>query len=158
MKRKLVAIAALAAATAFAPALTLAAGDLEPKPAAAKVDPDFEAGRAAIKSQNWGDAITHFNKVAARDPQNAGAQNWLGFANRKSGNLDLAFKHYNEALRLDPKHRGAHEYIGEAYLMTGNVAKAKEHLTALDRLCLFGCEERTELRKAIAQHEQKTVK
>jgi len=158
MKGKLFAIAALAAATAFAPALTLAAGDLMPAPAAAKADPDFEAGKAAIKSQNWGEAIAVFNKVAARDPQNAGAQNWLGYANRKSGNLDLAFKHYNEALRLDPKHRGAHEYIGEAYLMKGEVAKAKEHLTALERICLFGCEERSELKKAIAEYEQKTVK
>ncbi len=158
MQRKLFAIAALAAATALVPALTLAAGDLEPKPAAAKADPDFEAGRAAIKSQNWSEAIGYFNQVAARDPQHAGAQNWLGFANRKSGNLDLAFKHYNEALRLDPKHRGAHEYIGEAYLMQGNVGKAKEHLSALDRICWLGCEERTELRKAIAEYEQKTVK
>jgi tetratricopeptide (TPR) repeat protein len=158
MQRRLFAIAALAAAAALTPALALAAGDLEPKPAAAKVDPDFEAGRAAIKSQSWSEAIGYFNKVAARDPQNAGAQNWLGFANRKSGNLDLAFKHYNEALRLDPKHRGAHEYIGEAYLMQGNVGKAKEHLTALDRICWLGCEERTELRKAIAEYEQKMVK
>ncbi len=158
MQRKLFAIAALAAATAFAPAFTLAAGDLTPAPAAAKADPDFEAGKAAIKSESWAEAIGYFNKVAAGDPRNAGAQNWLGYANRKSGSLDLAFKHYNEALRLDPRHRGAHEYIGEAYLMTGNVAKAKEHLTALDRLCLFGCEERTELRKAIAEYEQKTVK
>ncbi len=158
MKGTLFAVAALAAFTAFAPAPTLAAGDLTPAPAAVKTDPDFEAGRAAIKSANWSEAIGYFNKVAARDPQNAGAQNWLGYANRKSGNLDLAFRHYNEALRLDPKHRGAHEYIGEAYLMTGNVAKAKEHLTALDRLCLFGCEERTELRKAIAEYEQKTAK
>ena len=158
MKGKLVAIAALAAATAFAPAFTNAAGDLMPAPAATKADPDFEAGKAAIKSENWGEAIALFGKVAARDPQNASAQNWLGYANRKSGNLDLAFKHYNEALRLDPKHRGAHEYIGEAYLMKDDVAKAKEHLTALERICWLGCEERSELKKAIAEYEQKTTK
>jgi Flp pilus assembly protein TadD len=158
VKHRLFAIGALAAMSALAPALTLAAGDLAPAPAAVKVDSDFEAGRAAIRNQNWREAIGYFDKVAARDPQNAGAQNWLGYANRKSGNLDLAFRHYNEALRLDPKHRGAHEYIGEAYLMQGNVGKAKEHLTVLDRLCLFGCEERTELRKAIAEYEQKTAK
>jgi len=158
MKGKLVAIAALAAATAFAPAFTNAAGDLMPAPAATKADPDFEAGKAAIKSENWGEAIALFGKVAARDPQNASAQNWLGYTNRKSGNLDLAFKHYNEALRLDPKHRGAHEYIGEAYLMKDDVAKAKEHLTALERICWLGCEERSELKKAIAEYEQKTTK
>lgn len=158
MKRKLIAIAVLAAATSLTPTLTMAVGDLTPAPQATRADPDFEAGKTAIKSQNWSAAIGYFNKVAARDPRNAGAQNWLGYANRKSGNMDLAFKHYNEALRLDPEHRGAHEYIGEAYLMTGDVAKAKEHLTALDRICTFGCEEYSDLKKAIAEYEQKPVK
>ena len=158
MKGKLISIAALAAATAFAPALTLAVGDSTPAPAAAKADPDFEAGKTAIRSQDWNAAIGSFSKVTARDPQNASAQNWLGYANRKSGNLDEAFKHYSEALRLDPKHRGAHEYIGEAYLMKGEVAKAKEHLAALDRLCFFGCEEYSDLKKAIAEYEQKAMK
>ena len=155
MTSRLIAIVTLAAATAFAPVPTLAVGDSTPAPAAAKADPDFEAGKAAIRSQSWSEAIGHFSKVAVRDPQNADAQNWLGYANRKSGNLDLAFKHYNEALRLDPKHRGAHEYIGEAYLMKGDVAKAKEHLARLDRLCFFGCEEYSDLKKAIAEHEQR---
>ena len=154
MKGKLFAIVALAAATALAPMATLAVGSSTPAPAAAKADPDFEAGKAAIRSQNWSEAIGHFSKVAVRDPQNADAQNWLGYANRKSGNLDLAFKHYNEALKLDPKHRGAHEYIGEAYLMKGDVAKAKEHLATLDRMCFFGCEEYSDLKKAIAEYEQ----
>ena len=63
-----------------------------------------------------------------------------------------------EALRLEPRHRGAHEYIGEAYLMAGNPAKAKEHLGQLDRLCTFGCEEYTKLKKALADYEQKQVK
>jgi Flp pilus assembly protein TadD len=157
MKGKFIAIAALTAATTLTPALTLAVGDLTPAPEAARTDSDFEAGKAAIKSQKWSEAIGYFNKVAARDPRNAGAQNWLGYANRKSGNLDLAFKHYNEALRLDPKHRGAHEYIGEAYLLTGDVQKAKEHLTALDRICPAGCEERDDLGKAIAEHERKRM-
>jgi DNA-binding SARP family transcriptional activator len=69
--------------------------------------------------------------------------------------LDLAFKHYNEALRIEPKHRGAHEYIGEAYLMVGNVQKARAHLTQLDRLCFFGCEEYTSLKQAVRDYEAK---
>ena len=69
--------------------------------------------------------------------------------------MDLVFKHYGEALRLEPKHRAAHEYVGEAYLMVGNVHKAREHLTALDRLCFFGCAEYTDLKKAIAAYEAK---
>jgi DNA-binding SARP family transcriptional activator len=69
--------------------------------------------------------------------------------------MDLVFQHYNEALRIDPKHRNAHEYLGEAYLMVDNPAKAKEHLAALDKLCFFGCDEFTDLKKAIAAYEAK---
>jgi Flp pilus assembly protein TadD len=155
MKRNFFAVAALAAATAFLPTVTLAAGDDSPAPARARADPDLEAGKAAVRAQDWQAAIGAFSKAAATDPRNAGAQNYLGFAYRKSGDLDTAFAHYNEALRLDPKHRGAHEYIGEAYLMKGDVAKAKEHLATLDRLCLFGCEEYNDLKKSIAEYEQK---
>jgi Flp pilus assembly protein TadD len=154
MNRILVA-AALAAAAALLPPAALAA---DSGPTAAPADPDVEAGRAAIRAQDWNAALASFGKVATKDPRDADAQNMLAYAYRKSGNLDLAFKHYNEALRLDPKHRGAHEYIGEAYLMQGNLAKAREHLGQLDKLCFFGCEEYTDLKKAIAEFETKTKK
>jgi Flp pilus assembly protein TadD len=156
MKRNFFAVAALAAASAFLPTVTLAAGDYSPAPASAWADPDLEAGKAAVRAQDWHAAIGAFSKVAAKDPRNADAHSYLGFAYRKSGDLNAAFEHYTEALRLDPKHRGAHEYIGEAYLMKGDVAKAKEHLATLDRLCLFGCGEYSDLKKSIAEFEQKT--
>jgi Flp pilus assembly protein TadD len=152
--RRILAAVLIAAATLL-PGAALAVGDDSPAPPGVPSDPDFEAGKAAVRAQNWPAAIGAFNKVAAKDPQNADAQNFLGFAYRKSGNLDLAFKHYNEALRLDPGHRGAHEYIGEAYLMQGNLAKAKEHLARLDRLCFFGCEEYDDLKKSIAEYEKR---
>lgn len=133
----------------------LRAADLSRPPAARPVDTDYENGRKAIQSQDWKAAIDNFNWVAAREPGNADVQNELGYAWRKSGNLDLAFKHYNEALRLNPKHKGAHEYIGEAYLMAGNLPKAEEHLAALDKICLFSCEEFRDLKKAIEEYKQK---
>jgi Flp pilus assembly protein TadD len=152
MSRILVA-AALAAAAALLPPAGLAAGD-DTAPTA-RGNPDMEAGKAAIRAQDWNAAIAAFGKVAAKDPRDADAQNFLAYSYRKSGNLDMAFKHYNEALKLNPKHRGAHEYIGEAYLMQGNLAKAKEHLGQLDKLCFFGCGEYDELKKAIAAFEAK---
>jgi Flp pilus assembly protein TadD len=157
MNRILFAIA-FAAASALLPPAALAAGDNSPAPAGAPADPDTEAGKAAIRAQNWSGAIASFSKVVAKDPRDADAQNFLGYAYRKSGNLDLAFKYYDEALRLNPKHRGAHEYIGEAYLMQGNLVKAKEHLGQLDKLCFFGCEEYDDLKKAVAEYEKKTMK
>ncbi|HKC43927.1 MAG TPA: tetratricopeptide repeat protein [Burkholderiales bacterium] len=145
------------AAMALSSTLGAMQTDSAPEPARPS-DPDYEAGKAAINDKNWQAAIGAFSKVAAKDPANADAQNYLGFAYRKSGDLDAAFKHYNEALRLDPRHRGAHEYIGEAYLMQGNLDKAKEHLARLDRLCFFGCEEYDDLKKSIAEYEKKLKK
>ncbi|CAN0036083.1 unnamed protein product, partial [Phaeothamnion confervicola] len=91
----------------------------------------------------------------ASNPQDANYNNLYAYTMRKgpNPNMNLVFKYYNEALRIDPNHRNAHEYIGEAYLMVGNVAKAKEHLAVLDRLCTFGCEEYSDLKKAIAGYE-----
>ena len=138
----------------WAPVPAVLAAD-SPRPATRPVDTDYENGRKAIQSQDWKVAIENFNRVAAREPANADVQNELGYAWRKSGNLDLAFKHYNEALRLNPKHKGAHEYIGEAYLMAGNLPKAEEHLAALDKICVFSCEEFRDLKKAIEEYKQK---
>jgi hypothetical protein len=39
--------------------------------------------------------------------------------------------------------------------MKGDLPKAKEHLAALDRICFFGCEEYSDLKKAIAEFEKR---
>jgi Flp pilus assembly protein TadD len=134
---------------------TLFAAGSEVAPTEARRLPELVAGKAAIEAKDWQKAIDDLSRAAAKEPANADIQNFLGYANRKSGNLEAAFKHYDEALKLDPKHRGAHEYIGEAYLMQGNLAKAEEHLAALDKLCLFSCEEYRDLKKSIADYKAK---
>ena len=50
---------------------------------------------------------------------------------------------------MDPRHRGAHEYIGELYLKLNQLDKAKYHLSKLDSICFFGCEEYDELKEAL---------
>ena len=124
----------------------------------ASTDPDYAAGRAAIKAHDWPTAIRTLSSAALRDTRNADIQNYLGYAYRHTGQLDLAFKHYQRALQLSPRHRGAHEYIGEAYLMTNNVAKAEEHLAALEKICLIPCEEYDDLKEAIAAYRRGTRK
>ena len=118
-------------------------------------DPVLEKVLAANAHKDWAQSGAILREALAKDPGNADYHNLYAYAIRKgeNPNVDLVFKHYNEALRIDPKHRGAHEYIGEAYLMIGNLAKAREHLAALDRLCFFGCEEYSMLKKAVAEHE-----
>jgi len=131
--------------------------DKGPPPAAqaTPADPSFTEGRLAIEQANWQGAIAAFARTVAQDPQNADAFNYLGFANRKLGNFPQAFASYEKALAIDPEHKGAHEYIGEAYLETNNLAKAEEHLKRLDRICLFGCKEYTELKARVAEYKAK---
>jgi DNA-binding SARP family transcriptional activator len=57
-------------------------------------------------------------------------------------------------LILNPRHRSAHEHLGEAYLALGNLAKAKEHLAALEQICLIPCDEYDDLRRAIAEYHK----
>ena len=117
-------------------------------------DPDYEAAVTAIKAEKFAAAIPLLEGVVKRDPANANAYNWLGYATRKNGNPAASIPLYEKALALDPKHRGAHEYIGEAYLMLGNLPKAKEHLARLDKLCFFSCEEYRDLKTAVEQYEK----
>ena len=117
------------------------------------VDPQYSQAVDAIQGDHYPQAIQLLEAYVASSPEHArdaDAQNWLGYAYRKSGNLDAAFLHYDKALAIDPEHRGAHEYMGEAYLMTGNIAQAEEHLKALDKLCFTPCEEYSKLKRAVA--------
>jgi Tfp pilus assembly protein PilF len=109
-------------------------------------DPVIQTAQAAIARKDWDGAQTTLLKALSGNPS---------YSLRKSAkpDMDLVFKHYAEALRIDPGHRAAHEYVGEAYLVVNELAKAKEHLAALDKLCFFGCEEYSDLKKAIASYE-----
>ena len=135
------------------------AADSSPPMRAAPRDPVLEQVAAATAKNDWSEAQAALRQALARNPDNADYHNLYAYSIRKGANPDmsLVFKHYNEALRIDPDHRGAHEYLGEAYLMVGNVAKAKEHLSVLDRLCFFPCDEYSDLKKAIADYERKQV-
>lgn len=118
-------------------------------------DPVIQQMQAYSAKKDWPSAAAYMKAAVERSPGSADYNNLYAYVMRKgpNPNMDLVFKHYSEALRIDPKHRATHEYIGEAYLMVKNLPKAKEHLAALDRLCTFGCEEYTDLKKAVAGYE-----
>ncbi|HEX2439500.1 MAG TPA: tetratricopeptide repeat protein [Methylomirabilota bacterium] len=117
-------------------------------------DPDYAAGVRAIKANRFAEAIPMLQRVVERDSQNADAYNWLAYATRRNGDAAAALPLYEKALAINPKHRGAHEYMGEAYLVLGNLAKAKEHLARLDSLCMLGCSEYRDLKRAVEQYEK----
>ena len=141
----------------FAALPVQAAPDDTPRAGGAPADPYIERAVRANEEKDWARSQTIMRDALLKDSRNADYHSLYAYAVRMGDkpNLDVVFKHYNEALRINPKHRGAHEYIGEAYLMVGNVAKAKEHLSALDQICFFGCDEYGKLKKAIAEFEAK---
>jgi len=128
-------------------------GDATPADSA---DPNVATGRQAIEAKDYNGAIRVLEQAAAADPKNADVQTWLGFAHRSLGRYDVAFKYYRQALGLSPAHRGAHEYMGEAFLLVGDLRQAEEHLQALDRICLTGCEELTQLKQKIAAYKARS--
>jgi Flp pilus assembly protein TadD len=122
-----------------------------PTPEAA---PDkLAAVRTQIAAKNWSAAIAELRRV--NDTRDADWNNLMGYSLRKGPTPDFAGaeRFYNEALRINPRHRGALEYSGELHLMTGDLAKAEQRLATLDRVCTFGCEEFSDLKKAIAQYK-----
>ena len=109
--------------------------------------------RALIQQGRWRDAIAALQQL--NDTASADWHNLMGYSQRKAASPDLAAaeRHYNEALRIDPRHRGALEYSGELYLMLGDLPRAEARLQALDRACLFGCEEYTDLKETVARYK-----
>jgi len=122
-----------------------------------RADPVLQSVAEASARQDWARAASILEQALARSPDNADYHNLYAYSIRKGSHPDMeqVFKHYGEALRIDPDHRGAHEYVGEAYLAVGNLAKAKEHLAALDRICFFGCKQYSDLKREIAEYEEK---
>jgi tetratricopeptide (TPR) repeat protein len=119
----------------------------------AQLDPDFTAGKRALRAENWNGAIAAFELAALRDPTNADIQNYIGYAYRRLRQIGPAIDHYQKALMLNSRHRSAHEHLGEAYLVLGELAKAQQLLEALENLCLLPCEEYDDLKRAIAAYK-----
>ena len=134
-----------------------AADDSSPR-ASAPDNPDYVKAAALVKAEKYAEAIPLLGKAEAKTPDNANVHNTFGYALRKLKRYDAALKHYKTALRLEPRHREANEYLGELYLALGQLAKAEERLAVLDKACLFGCEEYTELKEAIAAYKARKGK
>jgi len=136
-------------------ALDSALADSSPRgnTAATPRDSPYAEAERAVKRGDYPAAIRLLEGVVAKDQSNADAYNLLAYSIRKSGDPAKSIPIYEKALAIDPKHKGAHEYIGEAYLALGDLDKAKRHLATLDKLCLFPCEEYTDLKKAVQAYE-----
>ena len=120
----------------------------------AKLDPEFAAGKKALLAEDWDGAIAVLKSAALRDPRNADIQNYIGYAYRRLRQMGPAIGHYQQALVLNPRHRSAHEHLGEAYLVLGDPTTAEQHLAHLEDICLIGCEEYDDLKRAISGYKR----
>ena len=151
MKVRSTLISILAATTvALASHPTRAADTGSATPAAADTLAEV---RTQIAAKNWSGAIAALQRV--NESASADWNNLMGYSLRQQATPDLegAERFYNAALRIEPKHRGALEYSGELYLQKGDLAKAEQRLAALDKACLLGCEQYTDLKKAIERYK-----
>jgi Flp pilus assembly protein TadD len=111
--------------------------------------PDLTSVRAKIKAKDYQGALAELTPMLATY-QHADVYNLMGFSLRKTGDTKQAYTFYRKALDFDPEHKGALEYLGELYVETGEVEKAKQNVALLKRLCPSGCEELSDLERAIA--------
>lgn len=122
----------------------------------AKQDPVWlTQARASIKAEKYDQAIQQLQ--AANETNSADWNNLLGYSLRKKQPPDLlgAEKYYQAALKIDPDHRGALEYYGKLKLINNDLPGAEALLARLDKVCLFGCEEYSDLKEAIQKYKSK---
>ncbi len=137
---------------AVAPWVVSMAADTAP----AKSDPAWLTdARASIKSDNYDQALKQLQ--SANEVNSADWNNLMGYSLRKKQPPDLAAseKYYQAALKIDPSHRSAMEYYGELLLMKKDLPGAEAMLARLDKACLFGCEEYSDLKASIAKYQGK---
>ena len=122
----------------------------------AKQDPAWLIqARASIKAEKYDQAIQQLQ--AANETNSADWNNLLGYSLRKKQPPDLvgAEKYYQAALKIDPDHRGALEYYGKLKLINNDLPGAEALLARLDKACLFGCEEYSDLKEAIQKYKSR---
>jgi len=149
MRRRLALLLLPAALLVVLPQRVLA----DAKPSAPREPDKLAQARSHIEAGQW--AAAHAELVRLNDTASADWNNLMGYLQRKKASPDLAAaeRYYDAALRIDPGHRGALEYSGELYLMKGDLASAERRLAALDKACFFGCEQYTDLKKAIERYK-----
>jgi Flp pilus assembly protein TadD len=137
---------------AIAPWVVSVAADSTP----AKSDPVWLSdARTSIKSNNYEQALKQLQ--SANEVNSADWNNLMGYSLRKKQPPDLVSseKYYQAALKIDPSHRAALEYYGELLLMKKDLPGAEAMLVRLDKACLFGCEEYSDLKASIARYQGK---
>jgi predicted Zn-dependent protease len=103
---------------------------------------------ALAKADRYDEALDTLNLL--RDPNNAEALNYRGFATRKLGRVDEGIGYYLKSVAKDPHYAQVREYLGEAYVIKGDMTAANAQLDAIRGICGADCEQYKHLAEAIA--------
>lgn len=119
-----------------------------------KSDPSWLVdSRSSIKAEKYDQAVKQLQ--SANETSSADWNNLMGYSLRKKQPRDLAGaeKYYQAALKIDSNHRGALEYYGELKLINNDLPGAEALLLRLDKACIFGCEEYSDLKASIQKYK-----
>ena len=96
----------------------------------------FELGAVFEKQKNFAEAETAFRQVLAREPDHAGALNYLGYMLAERGErLDESVGYLKKALEKEPDNGSFLDSLGWAYFKAGKLDLAEENLRrAADQL------------------------
>ena len=86
----------------------------------------LRAGRDAFDKGDYQSAMTEFDSVFKREPQNVEARYWLGRAQFELGQYPQAAQNLEEVTKAQPAMRDAYIYAAAAYQATGNAWKAAQ--------------------------------
>ena len=86
------------------------------------------------------------------NPDDADGWNYIGFVSRKLKNFDAAERYYLVGLEINPNHVGILEYQGELFVQTNRINDAKVNLEKLNKLCVFNCSQRDQLKQLITSN------
>jgi Flp pilus assembly protein TadD len=139
---------AVAALLAVPPALAMGPST-SPAPTAPTKSSAYLEGQRAVNAKDYTKAVPLLQQAVNSNPQDADANNLLGYSYRKLGNQKAAFMYYQRALQIEPNNKGANEYLGELYVEMNDLPKAEVQLAKVNQLCGTGCEEYRDLKAAI---------
>jgi len=89
----------------------------------------FELGATFEKQKDFLSAETAFRQVLAREPEHAGALNYLGYMLAERGErLDESVEYLKKALAIEPNNGSFLDSLGWAYFKAGKLDLAEENL------------------------------
>lgn len=100
MKRNAMKTAIVASAILLGGAMAAMAAGTSDKDDAKAEDSNYPAAVKAVKAQDYAGALTLLAKVVDKDPKNADAWNYMGFADRKLGKFPELLAAYEKALAI----------------------------------------------------------